>query len=67
MLNYFKTEITKGFYCIEQHFVRCFLVVGVKEALLIDTGVGGNLREYIAAITKLPITVIMTHADQDHV
>lgn len=68
MQNYITNKIRQGFYCIEQGFVRSFLIEGDKEALLIDTGVGdGNLKEYVEKITKLPITVIFTHADGDHV
>lgn len=66
-MNYSIIKIEEGFYRIEQGFVRCFLFVGEKEGLLIDTGIGGNLRECIEEITKLPITVILTHADGDHV
>lgn len=68
MQNYTTNKIRQGFYSIEQGFVRSFLIEGDKEALLIDTGVGdGNLKEYVEEITKLPVTVIFTHADGDHV
>jgi hydroxyacylglutathione hydrolase len=68
MENYTVNKIREGFYSIEQGFVRCFLIEGYREALLIDTGVGsGNLKKYVEEITKLPITVIFTHADGDHV
>lgn len=68
MINYNTIKIAQGFYSIEQDFVRSFLIEGDREALLIDTGVGdGNLKEYIEQITKLPVTVIFTHADGDHV
>lgn len=68
MSIYTTYEISKNFYRIEQDFVRCFLFTGEKEALLVDTGYGGgNLRKHIEDITKLPITVIFTHADGDHV
>jgi hydroxyacylglutathione hydrolase len=68
MENYTVNKIREGFYSIEQGFVRSFLIEGDREALLIDTGVGsGNLRKYVEEITKLPITVIFTHADGDHV
>lgn len=67
-MAYTTNKIAKGFYSIEQDFVRSFLIEGDKEALLIDTGVGGgNLKEYVEEITKLPITVIFTHSDGDHV
>lgn len=68
MANHTTNKIREGFYSIEQGFVRSFLIEGDKEALLIDTGIGGgNLKKYIEEITKLPLTVIFTHADGDHV
>jgi glyoxylase-like metal-dependent hydrolase (beta-lactamase superfamily II) len=67
MLKYSKIEIAEGFYCIDQEYVRCFLFLGEKEGLLVDTGVGGDLRAYVEEITGLPIRVIFTHADGDHV
>lgn len=66
MENYKVSIIRENFYCIDQGHVRCFLLVGDKEALLVDTGTGGNLRELIEGYTKLPIRVIFTHADNDH-
>lgn len=67
MSEYSVIKIQEGFYTIEQGFVRTFLLVGEKEALLVDTGIGGSLREQVEEITKLPVTVIFTHADGDHV
>lgn len=68
MVNYTTNKIREGFYSIEQGFVRSFLIEGDKEALLIDTGIGGgNLKKYVKEITKVPLTVIFTHADGDHV
>ena len=68
MQNYTTNKIRDGFYSIEMGFVRSFLIEGDKEALLIDTGVGeANLKKYVEEITNLPVTVIFTHADGDHV
>jgi hydroxyacylglutathione hydrolase len=67
MPGYMTSEIAKGFYSIEQGFVRSFLFEGDQEALLIDTGTGdGDLKKYVEEITKLPVTVVFTHADGDH-
>ncbi|HWT73946.1 MAG TPA: hypothetical protein VN258_04395 [Mobilitalea sp.] len=56
-------KIAEDFYSIEQNYVRSFLILGDRCALLIDTGVGGgNLKEYVEGITNLPITVLFTHA-----
>lgn len=59
-------EIDKNFYSIEQDFVRCFLIVGERKVLLIDTGIGGELRAFVEQITSLPVEVLITHADGDH-
>jgi glyoxylase-like metal-dependent hydrolase (beta-lactamase superfamily II) len=46
----------------------CYLVLGGKEALLIDTGNGiGNLRAQVRALTSLPIRLVNTHCHIDHV
>ncbi len=47
--------------------VFCYLVEGKKRALLIDTLTGlGNLRNYVATLTRLPVTVVCTHGHFDH-
>lgn len=47
--------------------VSAFLVTGTKRAALLDTcsGVRG-LKETVAELTKLPVTVILTHGHGDH-
>lgn len=60
--------IRENFYSIEMGFVRSFLVVGDKEMLLIDTGVGANeLALQLRQFKDLPIKVVFTHGDSDHV
>lgn len=45
----------------------CYLIIGRNKAALIDTGAGiGNIREYVEALTNLPIIVLLTHAHIDH-
>ena len=52
---------------IEENGVRSFLVPGSEKALLIDTGFGtGDLKAVCRSLTDLPITLINTHADRDH-
>lgn len=62
-------KIAPGFYAIEENGVRCFLLEGDGEAVLIDTGFGtGDLKAFLATLTRLPVSkVIVTHADLDHV
>ena len=48
--------------------VMSFLFVGAEKALLIDSGFGtGNIKEVVESLTKLPIMLVTTHADRDHV
>ena len=59
--------IRDNFYEIANGSVRCFLIIGKDFSLLIDSGYGGNLRSIIEEITKLPVKVIHTHSDRDHI
>jgi glyoxylase-like metal-dependent hydrolase (beta-lactamase superfamily II) len=48
--------------------VLSYLVVGKKNAALIDTGCGiGNIKKLAEESTKLPIKVVNTHSHYDHV
>lgn len=52
---------------IEENGVRCFLMIGTSQALLIDTGFGtGDLAATVFQLTQLPVTLVNTHADGDH-
>ena len=54
------TEIDQG--------VRIFLLAGKEKALLIDTGMTGlDLYSMIALHTDLPVQLLNTHADRDHI
>lgn len=47
--------------------VYLFLVEGDREAVLVDTGVGfAGLKETVEKLTKLPLSVILTHMHPDH-
>ncbi len=64
-------EIRNDIICIEHPMshgvVRSFLIKGEDKAYLIDTGLGQNLIEdKVKSCTSLPITVIFTHSDGDH-
>ena len=46
---------------------NCYLLIGAKKALLIDTCLGiGRLREKAEELTNLPLDVVLTHAHCDH-
>ena len=48
--------------------VRIFLLAGTRRALLIDTGMNGlDVRALAGEHTSLPLSLLNTHADRDHV
>ena len=48
--------------------VRIFLLAGTERALLIDTGITGlDMRSLISPHTDLPVRLLNTHADRDHI
>ena len=52
----------------DDHHVRFFLLTGTKEALLIDSGMQvNNAKEIAEGLTSLPIKLLNTHADRDHI
>ena len=60
--------IKSGIWRIEDGFVRCFLVEGERKSLLIDSGATTDEARKIAeSLTTLPIELINTHADKDHI
>lgn len=47
---------------------HCYLLLGSKKAVLIDTGLGvSNIRNVVRHITNLPIVVLTTHVHWDHI
>jgi glyoxylase-like metal-dependent hydrolase (beta-lactamase superfamily II) len=45
-----------------------YLIVGSKQALLFDTGMGiSDIKKVIAQLTKLPLVVLNSHTHDDHV
>lgn len=60
--------INEDTYRIEEAGVRFFLLEGKKEALLIDSGMMvRNAKEIAEGITKLPLKLLNTHGDIDHI
>jgi glyoxylase-like metal-dependent hydrolase (beta-lactamase superfamily II) len=61
-------QIDDASWRIEDDAVRVFLFTGTERALLIDTGFGGgDLKEVVSRLTSLPVTLVNTHADEDHI
>ena len=61
-------EIDKQTWCFEEDGVRFFLLTGSERALLIDSGMQThNAKELAQALTDLPLSLLNTHADPDHI
>ena len=55
------------FYFLDDGRVRQFLILGIRRALLIDTGFEeSHVIDAVRAVTDLPVKVLMTHGDPDH-
>lgn len=61
-------EINENTWSIEDGFVRFFLLVGTEMAIMIDSGMNcADARETAEQLTNLPIMLLNTHGDGDHV
>lgn len=68
MDSYEAVQIESNSWRIEEKFVRAYLFIGEKKALLVDTTNGsGNLKAVVESLTKLPVVLVNTHADGDHI
>ena len=68
MENYEIVKIDEYSWRIEDTGVRFFLLTGMDRALLIDSGMRvSNARDIAAGLTDLPISLLNTHADRDHI
>ncbi len=67
-MNHEIIRMNEDTWRIEDGGVRCFLLVGTEKALLIDSGMNlNNAREIAEALTPLPLSLLNTHADRDHI
>lgn len=61
-------KINDNTWRIEDGGVRFFLLAGTEKALLIDSGMNTpNAKQIAEGIAKLPIMLLNTHADPDHI
>ena len=61
-------KITEDTYRIEDGGVRFYVFCGKEKAAVIDTGMNTpNAKELVQSITNLPLVLINTHADPDHI
>jgi len=61
-------KINDNTWRIEDNGVRFFLLAGTEKALLIDSGMNTpNAKQIAESITNLPVLLLNTHGDPDHV
>ena len=61
-------RINENSWRIEDSGVRFFLLTGTERALLVDSGrTAVDARDIAASLTDLPLSLLNTHADGDHV
>ena len=61
-------KLTDNTFLINNSGAYCYLLLGEKEAIVIDAGMSrGNIRVYAQSLTSLPVSaVINTHSHFDH-
>lgn len=63
-----RTQIDNNTWIFDEGGVRFFLLIGSERALLIDSGMQTrNARDLAEEITDLPLSLLNTHADPDHI
>lgn len=65
-------EVGKGVYAIVEPYnfqeVISYLILGNERNILFDTGMGmGSIKEVVAELSTLPLTVINSHTHYDHI
>lgn len=67
-MDYQIIQVNEKTWRIEDGGVRFFLLTGTERALLIDSGMNvHNARDIAAKLTELPLSLLNTHADRDHI
>ena len=68
MMNCEIIQMRENTWRIEDGGVRFFLLAGTERALLIDSGMNvDDARGIAAGLTDLPLSLLNTHADRDHI
>ena len=67
-MNYEIIQMNRNTWRIEDGGVRFFLLAGKEKALLVDSGMTvNNAKEIAQSLTDLPLSLLNTHADRDHI
>jgi glyoxylase-like metal-dependent hydrolase (beta-lactamase superfamily II) len=67
-MAYRVTDVAPGVWVIDEGMVQSYLIEGENQALLIDSCMSGgaDFTGAIRALTTKPVTLVITHSDQDH-
>ncbi len=61
-------QMNRNTWRIEDNGVRVFLLTGTEKALLIDSGMQmRNAKDIAETLTSLPVELLNTHVDPDHI
>lgn len=61
-------KITEDTYRVEDEGVRFYVFCGKEKAAVIDTGMNiPDAKQIVESVTDLPLLLINTHADPDHI
>jgi len=67
-MGYQTIQIDSQTWRIDEDQVRFFLLTGTERALLIDSGMAvKNAKEIAESLTDLPVSLLNTHGDIDHI
>ena len=67
-MDYQIIQKNENTWIIEDGGVRFFLLAGKEKALLVDSGMQvHNARDIAGTLTNLPLSLLNTHADMDHI
>lgn len=67
-MSFSSREVLSSVHHIQDCMGVCMtLLIGTRQALLIDTGYGvEDVQAFIRTLTELPVTVMITHGHHDH-
>lgn len=61
-------QINDNSWRIESDMVRAYLFTGTKQAMVVDsTNAAAPLYDLVRSVTDLPVMLVNTHADPDHI
>lgn len=61
-------KLYENTWTVEDNGVRIFILAGTEKALIVDTGrTGIAIRDAARQVTDLPLMLLNTHADLDHI